>query len=94
MTNKELERKVSLLTGFEEEVVSKVIDNTFWEIGDAVTRHETVKVTNFGVFEPRLHTGKGSRNPRTGEEVFIEPFARIWFHSSRALKTKVKAGKS
>ncbi len=93
MTNKELEEKVSLRTGFEEEIVSKVIGNTFWEIGDAVARHETVKIINFGVFEPRLHTGRNTRNPRTGEEVFTEPFARIWFRSSRELKNKIRAGK-
>lgn len=93
MTKRELGRKVNLSIGIAEDVINKVIDVMFDEIGDAVARHETVLIVNFGVFEPRLHTGRNTRNPRTGEEVMTEPFARIWFRSARELKNKVKAGK-
>jgi integration host factor subunit alpha len=70
--------------------VERVLD----EISDRLTRGETVKLSSFGTFTVRSKGGRMGRNPKTGEEVPIQPRRVLVFRPSHVLKDRVNGPKS
>ena len=63
------------------EYVSFILD----EISRALERGETVKLTNFGVFETHRKRARVGRNPRTREEATIAARSVVRFRISERL---------
>ena len=59
------------------------------EITQALERGETVKITNFGVFETRNKRERIGRNPKTKEEIQIAASRVPSFKAGKALKEAV-----
>jgi integration host factor subunit alpha len=59
------------------------------EISDALIRGEDVKLSSFGSFLVRHKNGRMGRNPKTGEEVPIDPRRVLSFRASHVLKEKI-----
>jgi integration host factor subunit alpha len=59
------------------------------EIGDALSRGESVKISSFGSFFVRQKGERVGRNPKTGEEVPIKPRRVLVFRASHVLKHRV-----
>lgn len=70
--------------------VERVLD----EIAERLTRGETVKLSSFGTFAVRSKGGRMGRNPKTGQEVPIQPRRVLVFRPSHVLKDRVNTGKS
>src|SRR3546814_12041304 len=51
-----------------------------------------VKISSFGTFQVRSKGGRMGRNPKTGQEVPIEPRKVLVFRASHVLKEKINAG--
>ena len=60
--------------------------------GAPVVRGETVKISSFGTFSVRSKSARIGRNPKTGEEVPIEPRRVLTFRPSHIMKERVDAG--
>ncbi len=86
----DLVANINLATGFEIAKIDRVVDCFLEGIQKSVCNKQTVKLLKFGVFEPRLHSGGKARNPKTGQEVIVEPFPRPWFRFATAFKKRVK----
>ncbi len=62
------------------------------EISDRLVAGETVKISSFGSLQVRQKTGRVGRNPKTGEEVPINPRRVLVFRASHVLKDKINKG--
>ncbi len=62
------------------------------EISDRLVAGETVKISSFGSLQVRQKSGRIGRNPKTGEEVPINPRRVLVFRASHVLKDKINEG--
>ncbi len=68
-------------------LVEQVLDTLI----DGLKQGENVKISSFASFNIRQKTQRIGRNPKTGEEVPIEPRKVISFRASHVLKKAVGA---
>jgi integration host factor subunit alpha len=76
-------------SGLPRQEAARLVEQVLSEIGDALVRGETVKLSSFGVFTVRNKAERMGRNPKTGVEVPIEPRRALTFSPSHVLKDHV-----
>ncbi|AVO39542.1 integration host factor subunit alpha [Pukyongiella litopenaei] len=81
-------REVGLSRNESAQLVESVLDH----MSDALVRGEQVKISSFGTFSVREKTARMGRNPKTGEEVPIDPRRVLTFRPSHLMKDRVAAG--
>ncbi|MEQ8898886.1 MAG: integration host factor subunit alpha [Roseovarius sp.] len=81
-------REVGLSRNDSATLVETVLDH----ISDALVRGEQVKISSFGTFSVREKSARVGRNPKTGEEVPINPRRVLTFRPSHLMKDRVAAG--
>lgn len=75
-------REVGLSRSESATLVEAVLD----EITETLVAGETVKLSSFGSFVVREKKGRMGRNPKTGEEVPIDPRRVLVFRPSNVLR--------
>lgn len=78
-------QEVGLSRNESAELVEAVLD----EISNNLVEGDNVKISSFGSFIVRSKDGRIGRNPKTGEEVPIEPRRVLVFRPSQVLKNRV-----
>ncbi len=78
-------QEVGLSRNESADLVETVLD----EIAGNLTKGDNVKISSFGSFIVRDKGGRIGRNPKTGEEVPIEPRRVLVFRPSQVLKDRV-----
>ncbi|MGC8202698.1 integration host factor subunit alpha [Aliiroseovarius sp. PTFE2010] len=81
-------REVGLSRNDSAQLVETVLDH----ISDALVAGEQVKISSFGTFSVRSKAARVGRNPKTGEEVPINPRRVLTFRPSHLMKDRVAAG--
>ena len=81
-------REVGLSRNDSAQLVESVLDR----VSDALVQGEQVKISSFGTFSVRQKTARVGRNPKTGEEVPINPRRVLTFRPSHLMKDRVAAG--
>ena len=81
-------REVGLSRNESAQLVESVLDH----IADSLVNGEQVKISSFGTFSVRDKTARMGRNPKTGEEVPIQPRRVLSFRPSHLMKDRVSAG--
>lgn len=81
-------REVGLSRNESAQLVEKLLEY----MSDALVRGEPVKISSFGTFSVRDKTARVGRNPKTGEEVPIQPRRVLTFRPSHLMKDRVAAG--
>ncbi|MBJ6128466.1 integration host factor subunit alpha [Microvirga splendida] len=66
-----------------------LVEQVLSEIGEALVRGESVKLSGLGTFTVRNKAERVGRNPKTGIEVPIEPRRALTFSPSDVLKHHV-----
>ena len=94
VTRAHLSEAVYQEVGLSRNESSQLVEAVLREIGDRLIRGETVKISSFGSFSVRHKGGRIGRNPKTGEEVPIEPRRVLVFRPSHVLKEQVNAALS
>lgn len=79
--------EVGLSRNESAELVERVLD----EISDCLVNGENVKISSFGSFLVRQKNGRMGRNPKTGEEVPIDPRRVLVFRPSQVMKDEINA---
>jgi integration host factor subunit alpha len=79
--------EVGLSRNESAELVERVLD----EISDCLVDGENVKISSFGSFLVRQKNGRMGRNPKTGEEVPIDPRRVLVFRPSQVMKDEINA---
>lgn len=81
-------REVGLSRNESAQLVESVLDH----LSDALVRGEQVKISSFGTFSVRDKSARIGRNPKTGEEVPINPRRVLTFRPSHLMKERVATG--
>lgn len=81
-------REIGLSRNESADMVETVLDR----IATALVNGDAVKISSFGTFEVREKGARIGRNPKTGEEVPIEPRRVLAFRPSHILKSRVDEG--
>ncbi|MBL70075.1 MAG: integration host factor subunit alpha [Rhodobiaceae bacterium] len=89
VTRSHLSEIVYNTVGLSRSESAQIVETVLDEISDALIRGEDVKLSSFGSFLVRHKNGRIGRNPKTGEEVPIEPRRVLSFRASHVLKEKI-----
>lgn len=89
ITRADLCEAVYQRVGLSRTESAHLVELVLQEISDAVIRGENVKLSSFGSFLVRSKGQRVGRNPKTGEEVPIEPRRVMVFKPSNILKQRI-----
>ncbi|MEL6198121.1 MAG: integration host factor subunit alpha [Pseudomonadota bacterium] len=78
-------REIGLSRNESADLVETILD----EISQALVRGEHVKISSFGTFSVRDKGPRMGRNPKTGEEVPIDPRRVLVFRPSHIMKERI-----
>ena len=92
VTRAQLSEAVYQEVGLSRNESADLVEVVLKEIADALARGENVKISSFGSFFVRSKGKRIGRNPKTGEEVPINPRKVLVFRASHVLKDRVNAG--
>lgn len=92
VTRADLCEAVYQKVGLSRAESSELVEMVLREISDCIARGESVKLSSFGSFVVRSKGKRVGRNPKTGEEVPIEPRRVMIFKPSNVLKTRINGG--
>ena len=89
VTRADLTEAVYQEVGLSRNESAKLVEDVLEEISNALLRKETVKISSFGSFGVRDKGERVGRNPKTGEEVPIQPRKTLVFRASHVLKNRL-----
>jgi len=89
VTRAQLAEAVYQEVGLSRNESAELVESVLQEVADTLVKGETVKISSFGSFVVRHKGGRVGRNPKTGEEVPIEPRRVLVFRPSQVLKDRI-----
>lgn len=89
ITRADLAEAVYQQVGLSRNDSAALVESVIGEICGCLERGETVKISSFGSFLVREKGGRIGRNPKTGEEVPIEPRRVLVFRPSQVMKDRI-----
>ncbi|RMH47601.1 MAG: integration host factor subunit alpha [Alphaproteobacteria bacterium] len=92
LTRVDLTEAVFREVGLSRNESAQLVESVLQHISDALVEGDTVKISSFGTFTVRDKSARVGRNPKTGEEVPIEPRRVVTFRPSQLMKERVAAG--
>ena len=92
LTRSDLSEAVYREIGLSRNESSEMVETILDRIAEALVDGETVKISSFGTFAVRQKGARLGRNPKTGEEVPIDPRRVLVFRPSHILKERVDVG--
>ncbi len=91
LTRSDLSEAVYREVGLSRNESAELLESILRHISGALVAGETVKISSFGTFSTRDKGQRIGRNPKTGEEVPIEPRRVLVFRPSHILKDRINA---
>ncbi|MEZ5892109.1 MAG: integration host factor subunit alpha [Parvularculaceae bacterium] len=91
ITRADLTDAVYRSLGISRNESSAFVERILDEVAQTLEKGETVKISSFGTFSVRDKKLRMGRNPKTGEEVPIEPRRVITFRASHVLKDLINS---
>lgn len=76
-------------TRLDEEILNRYVDVVFESIADALAEGRRVEIRGFGSFWTKERRERMSRNPRTGESVFVPQKRVPAFRAGRLLRERL-----
>jgi integration host factor subunit alpha len=92
ITRAHLSEAVYQEVGLSRNESATLVENVLDEIAVTLVRGEVVKLSSFGTFAVRQKGGRVGRNPKTGQEVPIQPRRVLVFRPSHVLKDFINGG--
>lgn len=92
LTRMDLSEAVFREVGLSRNESAQLVESVLQHISDALVAGETVKISSFGTFSVRDKGPRMGRNPKTGQEVPIQPRRVLSFRPSHLLKERVERG--
>jgi integration host factor subunit alpha len=89
LTRADLSEAVYQEVGLSRNESADLVEAVLDEISQNLISGDNVKISSFGSFILRDKGGRIGRNPKTGEEVPIEPRRVLVFRPSQVLKDRV-----
>ncbi|RMA81233.1 integration host factor subunit alpha [Umboniibacter marinipuniceus] len=91
LTKADLAERLFNELGINKKEAKDLVELFFEEIRQALEHNEQVKLSGFGNFDLRDKNARPGRNPKTGEEIPIEPRRVVTFKPGQKLKSRVEA---
>ena len=92
LTRMDLSEAVFREVGLSRNESADLVEAVLGHISDALVTGEQVKISSFGTFSVREKSARVGRNPKTGEEVPIQPRRVLAFRPSHLMKERVAVG--
>ncbi len=92
LTRMDLSEAVFREVGLSRNESAQLVETVLEHLSDALVRGEQVKISSFGTFSVRDKSARVGRNPKTGEEVPINPRRVLTFRPSHLMKDRVADG--
>mgnify|MGYP001627810334 CR=1 FL=1 len=92
LTRMDLSEAVFREVGLSRNESAELVERVLTLMSDSLVEGEQVKISSFGTFSVREKAARVGRNPKTGEEVPIEPRRVLTFRPSHLMKDRVAAG--
>lgn len=92
LTRMDLSESVFREVGLSRNESAELVEAVLQHMSDALVDGEQVKISSFGTFSVREKAARVGRNPKTGEEVPIQPRRVLTFRPSHLMKDRVAAG--
>ena len=89
LTRADLAEAVYEEIGLSRQESSELVELLLDEVCDELASGNSVKLSSFGAFNVRDKNGRVGRNPKTGEEVPIDPRRVLVFKPSQVLKDRI-----
>ncbi|MCH8861706.1 MAG: integration host factor subunit alpha [Proteobacteria bacterium] len=89
VTRADLSEAVYQEVGLSRNESTELVESILSEISSSLVSGENVKISSFGSFLVRHKGGRIGRNPKTGEEVPIEPRRVLVFRPSQVMKERI-----
>lgn len=89
LTRAELGEEIHEQVGLSRSESVQMVETVLDAVSDALVRGENVKISSFGSFVLRDKNRRMGRNPKTGEEVPIEPRRVMTFRPSQIMRDKI-----
>ncbi|MBI1239343.1 MAG: integration host factor subunit alpha [Alphaproteobacteria bacterium] len=89
ITRADLAEAVYQEVGLSRNESAMLVEDVLETIAKGLIQGSTVKLSSFGTFAARDKGGRIGRNPRTGEEVPIEPRRVLVFRPSHVLRDMI-----
>lgn len=88
-TRADLSEAVYQEVGLSRNESTELVESVLEEISNSLVSGDNVKISSFGSFLVRDKRGRIGRNPKTGEEVPIEPRRVLTFRPSQVLRERI-----
>ncbi len=92
LTRIDLSEAVFREVGLSRNESAQLVESVLEHMSDSLVTGEQVKISSFGTFSVRNKTARIGRNPKTGEEVPINPRRVLTFRPSHLMKDRVVSG--
>lgn len=92
LTRMDLSEAVFREVGLSRNESAQLVESVLEHMSDALVNGEQVKISSFGTFSVRSKSARVGRNPKTGEEVPINPRRVLTFRPSHLMKDRVASG--
>nr|WP_319947987.1 integration host factor subunit alpha [uncultured Shimia sp.] len=92
LTRMDLSEAVFREVGLSRNDSSQLVESVLAHMSDALVQGEQVKISSFGTFSIRDKAARIGRNPKTGQEVPINPRRVLTFRPSHLMKDRVADG--
>lgn len=92
LTRMDLSEAVFREVGLSRNESADLVESVLGHVADALAKGESVKISSFGTFSVRSKNARMGRNPKTGEEVPIDPRQVLTFRPSHLMKDRVDSG--
>ena len=89
LTRADLAETVYEKIGLSRNESAALVESVLDEVSDCLIAGDNVKISSFGSFLVRQKNGRIGRNPKTGQEVPIDPRRVVVFRPSQVMKEKV-----
>lgn len=94
LTRADLAESVYEEVGLSRNESADLVESILGEIAGSLVNGDNVKISSFGSFLVRSKNGRVGRNPKTGEEVPIEPRRVLVFRPSQVMKDQINSNNS
>lgn len=92
LTRMDLSEAVFQSVGLSRNESAQLVETVLEHMSDALVSGEQVKISSFGTFSVRDKSARVGRNPKTGQEVPINPRRVLTFRPSHLMKDRVANG--
>ena len=92
LTRMDLSEAVFREVGLSRNESAELVESVLNHMSDSLVAGEQVKISSFGTFSVREKAARVGRNPKTGEEVPIQPRRVLTFRPSHLMKDRVAEG--